>query len=62
MTEITELIRQIGDALKHADIIVLGAMGAMFIIGFSCGVLAYEIHCIKHQIKMHRYHTRRRGI
>lgn len=60
MAEITEFFREVIAVLKHPDIVVLGGMFCIFIIGFTCGVLAYEVHAIKHQIKMHRYHGKRR--
>ena len=60
MTEISEFIRQAVKALMHPDIVMLGGLFVIFVIGFTCGVLAYEIHAIKHQIRMHQYHSRRR--
>ena len=59
MSEFSGFIREIASILQHPDVIVLGTMIAVWILGFACGVLAYEIHCIKHQIRIRRYHNGR---
>ena len=60
MAELREMFAFIVNTIRQPDFIILGGMFVIFVIGFTCGVLAYEIHCIKHQIKMHQYHSRRR--
>lgn len=62
MNEVITFLKQAAAALRHPDAFVLGAMAMMWILGFTCGVLAQEIHSIKHQIMMHRYHGKRRGL
>ena len=59
MNEIREMVSFIVNAIRQPDFIILGGMFVIFVIGFTCGVLAYEIHAIKHQIRMHQYHSRR---
>lgn len=60
MSELTEFFDVIAGRLRQPDVVMLGGMLAIFVIGFTCGALAYEIHAIKHQIMMHKYHKRRR--
>lgn len=60
MDEIREMFAFILNTIRKPDFVMLGGLCVIFVIGFTCGVLAYEIHAIKHQIKMHQYHSRRR--
>lgn len=60
MDELREMFAFIVNMIRQPDFIMLGGLFVIFVIGFTCGVLAYEIHAIKHQIKMHQYHSRRR--
>lgn len=62
MDEIREIFAFILNTIRKPDFVMLGGLFVIFVIGFACGVLAYEIHCIKHQIMMHRYHGKRRGL
>ena len=60
MDELKEIIDVIWNAIREPDVIILGAMFVVGVMGFVCGWALCEIIAIKHQILNHRYHTRRR--
>ena len=60
MAELQEIWGIIVHAFKQPDFFILGAMFVIGVIGFVCGWAVCEIIAVKHQIRMHQLHKRRR--
>lgn len=60
MNELKEIFAVIIEAFKQPDLVILGALFIVGVMGFVIGWAVCETMAIKHQIKMHQYHSRRR--
>ena len=60
MTEIKEFIAFIFELCKHPDFFVLGAMFVAWVVGMVTGIAIQELIQVKHQIRLHQIHGKRR--
>ena len=60
LADLQEIWQAIVYAFKQPDFVILGALFVVGVIGFVCGWAVCEIIAVKHQIRMHQLHGKRR--